>query len=748
MNSTSKLSVQEIVRRTGMTQRSVQRHLSNENPPFEVLDGRKLYCLSTLPLGLQSALIGSSSSQGEEMQEDIFADPRVIEIGQIVREAEQVPDGWQNKAWKQAVAHKHGVHIATLYDWVGKFRRGGLEALAHRKKNRGQPKKWHPEAIDFGVGLALRRSNRKLTQKEIYNALATEAIKKNWAIGCYRSFTEHLRRRLNPQLLALRDGGRRGLDNVLPPILRSYADLEPFEIIVGDQHRHDCWVRDDSTGQPFRPESYFLLDLRTRLIYGFWAGKKYDGYSIGLAMRVGSLHFGAFKAFYSDNGKPELSKYVDGIVDQMASLGLAVEETPDVPCDFSDVEDPEEIACSVQVPGNHRRAIVRNAKAKLIERFFSGFEDLLRNRFRVPGQVKSLSASGEVQEVDEAEIKGLANSGGLLRFTEFVQTLIQAADFYNKQRPHRGVLAEWKARPRPAEVTPMQCLKSCIEDEGWKPTWLSIDAINLLFLAKEKRIVGCGRIRFKTYLTDLYEHEELAELHGQEVTIRFDPLDPAWVLVFSGTRFVCKAVPVEYSSMKDSELAKRKIEQKGHFRKRYLEEYSQLTSKVPDLIQYSSAPVLEAVARTVRENIQIENSKVERTYSGVSEEQLAAEIRQREDYEASLTDAAAGNQSGVLSQEQHRVECQSDVKPVVTVSPESRKRPVFEYPVERYRFLLDEVQRGCTLSRQELLFVAGFEAGMAADVHDFWAIHKEICGISDQLASALAEVSSQAGVEW
>src|SRR5208283_2792486 len=113
---------------------------------------------------------------------------------------------------------------------------------------------------------------------------------------------------------------------------------------------------------------------------------------------------------------------------------------------------------------------------------------------------------------------------------------------------------------------------------------------------KTKRTVDRGRIRFRTFLTDLYEHEALVALHGQEVLIRFDPFDPGLILVFADSKFICCAKPVEFSSMKDKPLAGRKIEEKARLRKFYLTQYHELTCNVPDFTEYSTIPKAEATA--------------------------------------------------------------------------------------------------------------------------------------------------------
>ncbi|MFZ2446062.1 MAG: Mu transposase C-terminal domain-containing protein [Syntrophobacteraceae bacterium] len=730
----SQFTVRELASTWGIHERSIQRILAVERVPFVMESGKRIYhskdftpkiqklflkncqlpSRTDVPLFAHTGAVPTSlqtDSTCIPLPEDLLKDPRVQCCSRIVREATNVPGGWKVKKWVECVARKNGIYPQTVYNYIAREKHGGLAAHRHTKSNKGKPKIWDERALEFGIGLALKREHRKMTEKAIYDAVRAEAALQGWSIGGYRSFTLHLKKKMNPLLLAIRDGGKRGLDNLLPPILRNYTDLAPFEIVVGDQHKFDFWVQDDETGVVFRPEGYFFQDLRTRLIYGLWLGRRYNGHAIGLALRSGCRCFGAFKSVYTDNGRPELSTYLTGIVNEMAASGLSVSETVDLPVDLDD-QDPEEVACLVVL--NHRTALVRNAKAKMIESTFRHFEAVLRDEFKVPGHVKCLSASGEEQEVDELEIKKLATAGKLLKFSEFLLTVVQAADFYNKERPHRGVLKEWIWKPRPTEVTPLQCLRACHED-GWRPVRISEDALDLLFLFEEKRTVDRGRIRFRTSFADLYEHPALAALHGQKVSIRFDPLDPGWILVFANSEFVCRAIPVEYSSMKDMGLAKRKIEEKARLRKYYLSEYQRLTSQIPDLIEYSAIPTIETVAQTVRKSIiaadMAEKAKIE---NQPSDEQLAAEIREKEEFEI-----------------------RSEEIPIEISLPVS-DRPFFEYEEDRFKFLLNEINAGASLSDDEFRFIERFRAvAIARDTWAYWGIYAETKGLSEKVSALL-----------
>ena len=514
----------------------------------------------------------------------------------IVQEALAVPKGFKKRAWIEIVGHKHGLHRSTVYDYIRKFGEKGISGLRHTRSTKDKPKVWTPEALEYWIGLILKRGHRKISKKALYEVLRGEAGRRGWAIGTYKNACRWVSKLVTPQLLALQNGGVRALDNELPPIYRDYSDLKPFEILVGDQHRFDFWVVDEDTGEVIRPECYMWQDLRSRILYGGAVARKYDSQLMGLSLRIGVKFLGLFQSIYTDNGRPELSHYIDGIIEEIRNPGIKAGQLLDFPLDLSGV-DHEEVRCEISVPGGHRKAIVRNAKAKMIEGTFSIIEMGMRNEFRLPGYVKRLTDKSENQDVDQEEIKRLAESGKLLTLREFIVAFYNVIGWYNNKKSHRGVLKEWRWKPKPKQAAPIDCLNMCIKD-GWQPTRLSDEAIDLIFLAKaiRPRIVDRGRIQFHN---QIFENTSLIRLTGQRVDIRFNPLDPKWILVFQNGEYICRAEPVELSSMIDGDLARRKNHEKAKLRKSITQLYRGLTSGILDVRNFSEVPGIEKTAAVI-----------------------------------------------------------------------------------------------------------------------------------------------------
>lgn len=553
--------------------------------------------------------------------------PKFRERMAILRDLENIPANWTlgKRKWTEAVAAKHEVSWQYCYKLQKKQEEKGLAGLRHTKSNRDQARKWSPDAIDYYCGLRLKRAHRKMDAKTIYAELIIEADRRGWTIGTPQSANWWYKRKVSPLMEAYSTGGLRQLDNLLPSIFRNYSDLAPFEMLVGDQHRFDFWAIDDDTLQLVRPECYLWIDLRTRLIYGIAVDRRYDAHLMAQALRHGLISWGAFGSIFTDNGKPELSRHITSILANMRALGLEWAQTIDLPMDTLDY-DGDEVQPCVIMPGTHKKAVVKNAKSKLIERAFQEVERALVNFIKLPGYTKNMHGDIHAQDIDEEEVRRLAAHGKLPYLSEFAGAAMQAC-FHVNELHHRGVAREWIWGKAPQVASPLACLAVCCQD-GFRPRFLTEDAIDTLLLKREKRIVNKGRI---SYNNDFYEHDELIHLHGQEVTICCpDPVGEDVILVFTGTRYLCTATPVSYSSMKNMDLARQKIIEKRSRRKRIAQSVRALTAGIPDMRNYPES-TLEKQAATIASDQRRRAIEHKAETRVMTQEELDEGIRQLEE---------------------------------------------------------------------------------------------------------------------
>ena len=511
----------------------------------------------------------------------------------------QMPPGWKygRRAWLKAVGKDHERSLSTIYRWMQKSETDSTGGLRHGNTVPGKDISWNPErsknwdtpALNLLRGSIVNRPHRRFTIKAIWKKVKKVADEKGWKCGSYRGAVWWAKR-IDPILKIYSRGGEQALDDVLPPIRRKSSDVDPFEILCGDQHRFNFWLMDALTGELFRPEAYFWSCIRTKLIYGFALAKDYDAWLMGMALRMGVSDFGLFKSLYNDNGQPEKSKYIKGILEEIAKFGILWAKTDDLRKEF--VEDDEESTPQDIPAGTQKRAKSRNPKGKgSKERFFGVFEDILENEFCVPGRAKCIKDNMNYQREDQREIQALAEARKLLTPEEFFLKLKQARDYYNKEKLHRALYGEVKEGKKPLNITPFQSLQLC-KERGLAPNLIREDQANILFLPKAKRKVRLGQIEFQG---NFYEADALIRIHDW-VELRYNPMNLGAILVFHGAYPLCLAQPIQWSSYKNKDLTKKKNLKKAAIKKYYKEEYKRITSGVPEFLQYSAVPESDRAA--------------------------------------------------------------------------------------------------------------------------------------------------------
>ena len=131
---------------------------------------------------------------------------RVTKILRIVCEAETMPRTWNKgvHAWKKHVAIKHGVALQSLYRWLVRYNEREIAGLVHTKKNKGQPKAWTPEGLNFWICLCLRPSFRWMPLKMLFEEfLFREAQIRSWNIGGFSSAIWWCRKKATPVMAAI-----------------------------------------------------------------------------------------------------------------------------------------------------------------------------------------------------------------------------------------------------------------------------------------------------------------------------------------------------------------------------------------------------------------------------------------------------------------------------------------------------------------------------------------------------------------
>jgi putative transposase len=596
--------------------------------------------------------------KNEKLQKDI----------ELIQKAIAVPKGWKKSKWIEKVAEEAGITKQALYKKIRVYQEKGIRGL--RARDNSHLKKWSPEALQFlqGVYLRMIKEGGNASKKRAYEAVLAEAEKRGWKVGSQSSAYMYLSQ-LNPLLEKYARAGTRGLDNVFY-IMRRYDDLEPLECIVGDQHRFDFWVEDKETGRVFRPEGYFWVDLRTRLCYGFAIADRYNAYLMGLALRMGFKTFGKFKVAYTDNGKPEVSKYFNSIIKELHQFGMDEQDIAELYRTDNGyaVEDEEGQVIDIVTTKEawHRYARPYNAKAKPVEAFFNTMEKLLLD-LGVPGLIRELRGTSDEKAQDDKRLKALREQGKLLSFDEFLQKVFEAVEIYNKRR-HSALKA-----------SPLETFMKLVK-EGFAPRYIVEKELDFILMKREIRSVNRGRILLDGVW---YEGEDLENglwdvPDKTRVEVRYDPYERGSVYAIRPDRIVeLREVPI--SSMKNKEKTAELMEWKRSMMKKVRELYQKITAQAKGVIEYS---------KLTRQVIEAEKRRKQKKPVVIDPEQIRREVEEKK----RLT----------LEAEQKRYQREFQFQ----------RKTIFTNQRERYQYLVECELNGIEITAQDREFMKWYEAQM------------------------------------
>ena len=587
------------------------------------------------------------------------------------------------------LAEKAGVSRSTFYRYLRAYKEHGPNGLIPQYKPRGI-QAWSPEAISYltAVYLQMLSKSGSASVARAYEAVLAEAEKAGWKVGSRRSAYEHAKK-INHLHKKYAVGGRQALSNIYY-LARDYSDLEPFEIIVGDQHRFDFFVYDPEHDKVFRPESYFWLDMRTRLVYGFAVAglpemRHYNAYTMGVALRCGCMRFGRFTNCYNDNGMPERSRYFSEIADELRGMNMQVHDISELYRTedgqyIYEADEGEPVEVFKDVRAWRRFAKPYNAKAKPIERFFRTLEQTLVD-VGVPGHVKDLRGLPEEQRQAQKRLNTLIKERKLLTPEEALLKIFEAVERYN-HRVHQSL-----------RRSPMDELMAAVDD-GFTPVFYPEEALDLAFMARTGRRVNRGRIRL---FHRMYENDELYKLlDGTKLEVRYDPYDPEMAIaVLPNGEEAVDLHLVTLLSMKSRKGLAEAMRRKKEFIERVISEYRQLTQPAKGIVEYSKVAQVATGLRLKRERA--------RTKYSLTIEEMRRSIAEAEERQKLPL-------GGERTLEQDLAELPHE-------------------PARRYEALLNVWQRHGQLPSEYLSFMHEFEKTRTPADIEYWNMQRDMRGL-------------------
>ena len=170
-----------------------------------------------------------------------------------------------------------------------------------------------------------------------------------------RSFRRQAEKLPQAVIALMRYGEKAMTDKYIPYIERMYDDLQANDVWIADNHTFDFMTYCDNGQKTHRMYLTAFLDAKSGVLVGWNLTEQPDSHSTLLALRHAITRFGLPKSVYFDNGSEFLTHDIGGRGHRTRKSWNA-DAIPPTILDLLDIK--------------MHNAIVRNAKAKPIERTF------------------------------------------------------------------------------------------------------------------------------------------------------------------------------------------------------------------------------------------------------------------------------------------------------------------------------------------------------------------------------------------
>ena len=512
----------------------------------------------------------------------------------------------------ETTARWFGISPSTVRRAISRVEKGGVISKSTERAQCA----WDPQAETWMKSYYLQLlKDRNINSKiAAYRAVEKQAELSGWKIGS-RSSAYAILAAIPQLLMDYATGGNRALDNIFY-IKRDWSTLRPAQILIGDQHICDFWVKemkDDGSWSYFRPTFYVWEDAASRCVAGIAVDKDYDSQTVKEALYMAIRRFGLFDCTYNDNGTSECSTLVTQIIDELIALSggktrmLDISELYRTKEGLYVVEDEDgniiDTAPDVKAwRAKHRRiyANVRNAKTKPIERLFSTLEMMMAED-GIPGHVVTPGAPAHQEEKESEVLQRQKDNGEILTLDEFVYCFISVVNRYeNTCHSQLG-------------CSPVAFVQRQIE-KGWRADFPANPAdLDFIFMDRKRVKITKGRVtvnRIQYMGEDLRQANdgslEDVGLHmheGERIEVRYSPLDldRAYAVIPGSANPVRALSRVEAIEMLDEEALQDKIEWKRRnmrlvrsaFRSVAYPEKEKFQTRISQQVEAADKPVLE-----------------------------------------------------------------------------------------------------------------------------------------------------------
>jgi len=308
-----------------------------------------------------------------------------------------------------------------------------------------------------------------------------------------------------------REGEKAFDDRCAPYIQRIYSEMASNEWWIADNHTFDVITQGDN-GQRHRLHLTAFFDARSGIFTGCYVTTAPSSQATLIALRKGILKYGIPENIYVDNGREFLTFDIGG-------LGHRKKK----PKDGQERFEPPPVFERLGIKMTN--AIVRNAKAKIIERRFRDVKDHLSRLF-------DTYTGGNVLEKPE-RLKGVLKNGEIPLDSTFTEAVEELLDWYFNQQPYGGEVVADRGKPRQQVYNENLHTKRVAGAED----------LNLMLMrsARPQKVGRLGvRLPIAGYNISYWDDDFIMQMQGKQVYLRYDPDDLREVRVYDlQDRFIC-----------------------------------------------------------------------------------------------------------------------------------------------------------------------------------------------------------------
>jgi len=426
--------------------------------------------------------------------------------------------------------------VDTLYRKERNFRKLGLDGLLDKRgKGRKGKSKITEEMWQTFLSYYLDEAQHPIQKCYEYTRLyfqdtAPELVAD---IPTYSTFWRRVQNDIpEPMEVLGRQGQKAFRDRCAPYIHRIYEEMASNEWWVADNHTFDV-ITQGENGQLHRLYLTAFFDARSGIYTGSHVTTAPSSQSTLVALRKGILKYGIPENIYVDNGREFLTHDIGGLGHRKKKPKNG-EERFEVPPVFE------------RLGINMTNALVRNAKAKIIERRFRDIKDHLSRLFET-------YTGGNVVEKPE-KLKGVLKNGEIpldATFTDTVETLL---DWYFNQQPYGGEVAADHGKPRQQVYNENLHTKRVAGAED----------LNLMLMrsARVQKVTRRGvHLDIAGQRLDYWNDDFTFNYMGKKVYFRYDPDDLSAVRVYDLEDRFIMTVPVDNTAVLTYGASKEEVKQ-------------------------------------------------------------------------------------------------------------------------------------------------------------------------------------------